>query len=442
MKWANENDMKNILKKINRKEEIEKSGLPLMYDDKNIYINDKEGHSLIIGSTGSGKTQTTILPKIKLSMLAGESIIVNDVKGEIYNKYANLLEEYGYKTYVLDFDNLSLGNSWNPLTLPYQLYKEGNKDKALELVEDLAYYLLYAKEEKNTDPFWSNTAIDYFTGMTLFLFENAKENEININSVYNISNMDKDILLSKIDKNSTIYYCVTATLNAPKDTRGSILAVYNQKLKQYVSRENLTNMLSYNDFDIKNISNEKTAIFIVSGSSTFANNLIPLFITQTIKTTELYGNHEKTLNILLDEFESLLPIKNFAKLITYSRSININFIVVVSSLIELVNTYGEEKYELLKMCFSNIIYLLSNDIYTLKEISNLCGNTTNNGISVPLITVEELKLFNYFEAIVLMPRVLPFKTKLLPDYQYQDGLTYTNKEIPKRNINEVNIFEL
>ena len=69
------------------------------------------------------------------------------------------------------------------------------------------------------------------------------------------------------------------------------------------------------------------------------------------------------------------------------------------------------------MLSGNIIYLLANDMDTLQEISSLCGQTqTEKGIE-PLITKEELKLLNNFEAIILIPRVYPIKTKLLPDYK-------------------------
>ena len=69
------------------------------------------------------------------------------------------------------------------------------------------------------------------------------------------------------------------------------------------------------------------------------------------------------------------------------------------------------------MLSGNIIYLLANDMETLQEISALCGQTLTENRIEPLITKEELKLLNNFEAIILMPRIYPIKTKLLPDYK-------------------------
>ena len=49
----------------------------------------------------------------------------------------------------------------------------------------------------------------------------------------------------------------------------------------------------------------------------------------------------------------------------------------------MINMYGKENAEILKMYFGNIVYLLSNDVYTLEEISNLCGNTLDGNVVQP-----------------------------------------------------------
>lgn len=92
------------------------------------------------------------------------------------------------------------------------------------------------------------------------------------------------------------------------------------------------------------------------------------------------------------------------------------------------------------MCFGQIIYLLSNDIYTLEEISKLCGNQEKSGQIIPLITVEELKYLDKFEAIFLIPRIMPFKTKLIPDYQIKWPFEKTKSELELRKENTLNIY--
>ena len=345
-RWATKEEKLNISIPVNLDTGVKKSGVPFMYDDNYLNLLNNNYHTLVIGSTGSGKTQSIVLPMLKLSAEAGESVVVSDPKGEIYKITADILEKKGYKVSVINFDNPNFGNSFNPLILPYNLYKNGNKDKAMELIEDIGYYLLYDKKDLS-DPFWVNSAINYFTGLVLYLFENAKEEEINLVSVASLANdlNEKDSaqkFMEKIDKNSSIYVNISGILLAPPETRGSIIAVFNQKIKLYISRESLSNMLSFTNFDFRNLSNEKSVLFLVGGTTFASERLIPLVINQVYNAIDLYGNKEKIVNILLDEFDSLLPIKNFSRVITSLRGMYTRITVIVKSYMDLINVYGKE----------------------------------------------------------------------------------------------------
>ena len=443
-RWETRENMFQRVVQINERSIIEKGGIPIMYDENNLYLNNEESHSLIIGTTGSGKTQSTILPLMKLSMLAGESIVINDVNGDIYERTANNFKENGYKVVVLNFDNPKYGDSWNPLELPYKLYLEGNSDKALKIIEDLGYYL-FTDTKETLDSFWINSTIDYFSGLVLYLFKNAKKEEINLRSVFalatELQNEEKaKKFLKEIGKNNSIYYNVSGTLETAYDTRAGIISTFTQKSKIYVSRETLSNMMLKSNFDLTNISNEKTIVYIISGLSSYSNALIPLFVSQVFESKNIYANNKKILNIILDDFYNMLPIKDALNMFNYSRSIYIRHTVVIRSFNDLVNVYGKEQSEMIKMCFGKMIYLLSNDIYTLEEVSKLCGNQEKDGQIVPLITVEELKYLDKFEAIFLIPRIMPFRTKLIPDYQIRWPFKETKTELELRKENNLNIY--
>ena len=430
--WENKNNLINYLQKVDYKKNIEQSGLPVIYEGNSVYITKNDGHSLVIGATGSGKTQTTILPLLKLSMLANESVVVNDPKGDIYKSTASEFKKRKYNVIMLDFDNAIYGNYFNPLNLAYRLYKE-NVDKCLNIIEEIGYYLFTDNKDK-LDPFWENSAIDYFTGLCLYLFK-TNDKEINLNDIFALANKlndekECDKFLNEIGKNNPIYYNVSGTLTAPKETKGGIISTFNQRIKKFVSKENLSNMMSKTDFDISSIANEKTAIYIVSGYHDYANNIIPLFINQVFEIVNIHGNHEKKINVILDEFDKLLPIKNFAEIINYSRGIRITYTCVIQSFVNLLNTYGKDNIEIIKLCFPNIVYLYANDLYTLEEISKYCGKESEKKF---LATPEELKMMQQFEAIFLIPRIMPFKTKLTPDYKIDWNINFkeTNFELRK-----------
>ena len=411
--WETLENMKELvpLSKVNGKEKIASSGLPMAYDDENIYVNGRGTHSLVIGSTGSGKTQCITLPMLKQAWLASESVVVNDADSELYETTKDEFKKNGYKIFKINLDEATDTNSWNPFDFIKQLYEAKNYDKAADEIETLGYYLINGPEEKNSDPFWINSALSYFTGICLYLLENKKE--LNIDSIYEVDNIikeDPDKFYKKLDKKASSYISLSCVLSAPFDTKMSIISVFDNKYKAFIGKENLKKMISKSDFDISKISEEKTAIFIKSGKSKISANLLPLFIEQVYSAK----TDKNRINIIVDEFYNANPILDFPKMLTYARSLGIIFTIMVRGFNDLKITYGSEGSEMIRLCFSNIVYLLSQDVETLEEISKLCGETSHKE---PLVTIEDLKCMKPFEAIILTTRMLPFKTKLLPYFK-------------------------
>ena len=446
--WKNLSELREELVRVDKSLNINRSGVPLTYDNEHLYINDKDHHTLVIGTTGSGKTQSIVLPQAKLAMYANESVVLKDPKGELYERLSTHYKNRGYQVYVINLDNPNKGNNWNPLTIPYQLYKEGNVDESQKLLENIGYYLFKGSDNSNSDPFWTETATQYFVGISLYLFEHGKEDEINFNSIYDITCTGEEKyddnsyfknILSKLDRTSPAYINLSSTLLAPIETRGGILAVFKQIIRLIVSRQNLSSMLSTSDFDLREILKDKFAIFMIGDVNAFTIRLEPLFVNQLYSVITEQRKSERRINVILDEFESLCPLENFSALLNSARSINMKFTIIVKSLIDLERQYGKEDTEILKYTMGCIIYLLANDSYTLEEVCNLCGNKTQN---VPLITPEELKLLQIFEAIVLMPRNHPIKTKLIPDYNIPWELEDLKAPLPDREIKEFKVFDL
>ena len=83
-------------------------------------------HSLVIGSTGSGKTTTFINPMIQLlaSTKAGSSMIMTDPKGELFSLHSKYLKERGYDVRLLDLRDTYSSSRWNPLDSIWDMYQD------------------------------------------------------------------------------------------------------------------------------------------------------------------------------------------------------------------------------------------------------------------------------------------------------------------------------
>lgn len=461
-RWAKDKEMKKVLRLvIPNSKTSDAAGVPLINNGKELWVDNGEYHNLIIGSTGSGKTQAIVHPLVKILAKKGESMIVTDPKGEIYEENAELLRQKGYNIVILNFRDPQHGNAWNPLSLPYSLYKNGNQDKANELLDDLAMNILYDEKAQNQDPFWERTSADYFAGLSLALFEDAKEEEINLNSINLMTTVGEEKYLGNTyikeyfndkSKASPAYINVASTLMAPSDTKSSILSVFKQKIKLFSSRENLSEMLSHNDFNMHDIGRQKTAVFIViQDEKKTYHSLVTIFIKQCYETLidvaqENGGKLPYRTNFILDEFANMPPLKDVTTMVTAARSRNIRFNFIIQNFAQLYQVYGKENGETIKGNCGNIIYLISSELSALEEISKMCGEVKSKEkektASTPLVTVSDLQRLKEWETIIIRTRMMPFKTKLTPNYKMNWGESYPRASYPVRQRQSVALFDL
>ena len=461
-RWAKEKEMKAELSLITPLQKTsDVAGVPLILKDNEAWIDDSEYHTLVIGATGSGKTQTVIKPTVKFLAKKGESMIITDPKGEIYEATAEMLRDKGYQILLLNFRDPQNGNAWNPMSLPYKIYKSGKQDKAIELLDDLALNILYDESNANADPFWEKTSADYFSGLALGLFEDAKEDEININSINLMSTVGEDKFggstyikeyFGSKDPASPAAINAFGTVTAPSETKGSILSVFKQKVKLFASRENLSEMLSYSDIDLESIGKRKTAVFIViQDEKKTYHSLVTILLKQIYETLidvaqKCGGKLPIRTNFLLDEFANMPPLKDVTTMITAARSRQIRFTMIIQNFAQLNKVYGKENAETIKGNCGNIIYLISTELAALEEISKLCGEVKSKKddktASTPLVTVSDLQRMKQFETIILRMRKQPFKTKMTPDFKIDWGKKYPEAKYPHRQKKEVHTFDI
>lgn len=437
------------------------AGIPLIMTPKKVWVDNGGYHNLVIGSTGAGKTQTTVLPMVNLLAKHDESMIITDPKGEIYEQTSNYLRSLGYNIVLLNFRDPQQGNSWNPMYLPYSLYKDHKIDKSIELLEDLAANILKDPSAKGQDPFWENTSADYFAGLAFALFEDGDEKEINLNSINLMTTIGEEKLANTTyikeyfsfkDPASTAYIKASSTLMAPNETKGSILSVFKQRVQLFASRENLSEMLGNNDFDMRDIGRKKTAVFIViQDEKTTYHTLVTIFLKQCYETLisvaqECGGKLPHRTNFILDEFANMPPLKDVTTMVTAARSRNIRFTFIIQNFAQLNEVYGKENGETIKGNCGNIVYLISTELTALEEISKMCGEVKSKEkektSSTPLVTVSDLQRMQQWETIILRIRTMPFKTKLTPNYQMEWGHHFPKADFPQREENPVKIFDL
>lgn len=431
-------------------------GIPLMYDydARRLYIDSSDTHSLVYGSTGSLKTRTIVSPGIKVLGYAGESMIINDPKGELFARHAGDLKKQGYNIVEINFRDPSLGNSWNPLFIPYQFYVNGDLDKSAEFVNDIANNLMVS-DRSTDDPFWDFSASDLLYGLIQLLFRYCKDHSAPINAVNigNLLTLRRTLFSGKQQAQNTILWkyasedeLVAASLSgsvyAPKDTMNSILSVFDQKMRSFTIQPTLLEMLANNDFDIADIGKTKTAVFLITpDEKTSYHRLVSMFVKESYEyliylATQTEDNKvENRINYILDEFSSLPKIADMPSMISAARSRNIRFLLVVQSQSSLKQRYAEEAETIISNC-TNWIFFTSRELGLLRELSELCGTQKNHMPNISIYDLQHLSK-DRREALILSGRLKPCKVSMLDIDRFGDRsyilLEHEKRERMERN---------
>lgn len=159
--------------------------------DRVYYIKDNI-HTLLVGSSGSGKSRSIIIPTITMLGLAGENIFISDVKGELYLYTAEKLKQLGYNVIALDYINFLKSNWYNYLDIIINAVEEDNIPLAESLVSDMVN-ILVEKNDK-TEPIWTNGEMSVIkTALMAVILENKGNRELQTlpNAYYFVAEMFK-----------------------------------------------------------------------------------------------------------------------------------------------------------------------------------------------------------------------------------------------------------
>lgn len=392
----------------------------------------KPAHTLIIGTTGSGKTTTFINPTIQIlsNTRIKPSMLISDPKGELYSLHAKSLIKRGYDVKVLDLRNPYCSIRWNPLEKPFEMYQEMlSLDDKVRVNEEEGYYIFedkiyYDKEElqstiqvkkqeifdevyedlndicsvlcpiKNkSEPIWESGAKNFILAITLAMLEDSENPELGMTkekfNFYNVMKIatntqdDCEELIQYFNHRSPISKSVSLSkqvLDASDKTRGSYLSTVFDKLSLF-SDMSICSLTSANEINFANIAIKPTALFLqIPDEKETRHTLAAMVILQAYKALVAKANTYPDLSLprsvyfLLDEFGNLPQIHKLEQMITVGRSRKIWLALVVQSYAQLAKVYDEKSADIIKSNCNIQIFIGTTDQKTIEEFSKRCGN--------------------------------------------------------------------
>ncbi|MGL6056834.1 MAG: VirD4-like conjugal transfer protein, CD1115 family [Culicoidibacterales bacterium] len=422
------------------------SGVPVGSKDNNIYFSNEQIHALIVGTTGSGKTQKIIFPMIYGCGHSGESMIITDPKGEIHRETSGYLAKKGYDIVVLNLRDTFHSDSWNIIDTALKYYEESVKafkemekctddieknrllnlgmrcqQDAFEYVNEVAYSITHQSESK--DPFWDNAAQGVLTSVLFSLvkgtFSSDDDNEINQNrrNLYSAVSILNSYAHTEPEQSKIHEYMQTlptgdSALNAysvisrsGSQTGGSIYTTLStatqiftdQGIAQITCKSERTDPVTHEKkpFNLKDIGARKTAVYVIFPDEKASRGLIPsLFVDACYKELVEYANSnggstKVRVNMILDEFAQFPKIADLEKKLAVARSRGIRFSMIIQGFNQLDKVYGKEVAGIIRENCNLTIYLLSGDFETAERISKMIGKQTIKKSSISMGSDEK-----------------------------------------------------
>lgn len=407
-------------------------------------IINAQKNLIVEGDVFSGKTSKIMFPIVENIISKNESFLALDSKEEFLKRYYDKLKLKGYNIVIVNFDNLDNSEGWNPLEYPYRLFKNGNTDRAQDYIELLGNSLF--KEKDATDPFWSQSSADLFTGVTLGLFEDAKEDEVNLNSVasmidsFTIRSTGIDVgtrYFNSKNPYSTSYMYASSIVKAPNETKGSIISVAKQKIRLCASRTKLSTLLNKTTFDYDALVNKPTAIFVISREGSSSINVFAAMFIEQIYEILIDSNKNNKYNLILDNIDNVDNLNELVSILRSCISNNIRTFIATRSLDLLVKKYGTY---IPVVCDLITIgpkqtKIVINHVEENYDTENSYIDFVNSNVVYPTLENREIKLFDLQKYLVdsLVERIgnnlEPPKPPKTPAFEINDLIAKIDKKI-------------
>ncbi|MFM0785177.1 VirD4-like conjugal transfer protein, CD1115 family [Streptococcus suis] len=352
---------------------------------------------LVIGGTGDWKTRSFVKPN---ALQRNSSYIFTDTKGLLVHELGKSFEDDGYQIKVFDVITFMNSNRFNAYKY---MWSELDIDRVAEVIVTAT-----KKSDQSGEDFWIQAQALLMRALIGYLYFDSSLSgyvaslPMMADLVRNLKEKDGaesvvTILFQELEKELPGNYACkqwdlfNELFNG--ETRNSVYAMVAAIVSVF-DHDDVRRLVEDDDMEIETWNIKKTAIFInipeVNPAYQFLTSLLFSTIFEvTFKTADdiLLGRRSDVsyplhLQIEGDEIAQVGKIPNLPAIISVIRSREISLKLMIQSLSQLQELYGEKNTKTILNNCGTVVYLGSNDSDTLKWLSERSGKMTINDRNV------------------------------------------------------------
>lgn len=434
---AKPKDYKNYLNERNK---------GLLVDGHKLKLTPKDSymHMMVVGRPGTHKTTGYIIPNLMERAKTDCSLVINNPKGEIHENTAGFLQQNGYKVVVIDVENPEQSARFNPLL-------EAKSDMELEqLAEILVLASGTGSSRGGSDDFWNKTAMRYIA-LFLKVLKNAGEDDPALFTLHNllslVQNFGED---GKPLAEFMAQYCTyqddpanpklfnewLGLISGNKEGIQSAILTALTSLR-FVTNDNIVKTCNRSDFSLADMRYQKTAIFLVTPPqhASYYAPFVSIFFKSVFNACmrEMPNPKTKPVYIYHDEFATSY-ILSFTDVANTIRGYNVSISIVLQSIRQLNQRYGQDTAESIMGGFSSYLTYAGSDLITTGYFQNVVGtvrerqkrnltDTTDNYREYKLLNSDEIRRIDEHQALFVTRNQNPVILDIKPYFENSKYLT-------------------
>lgn len=343
----------------------------------------------VYGAPGTGKSYCFVRPAILQCAKRGESIIITDCKGELYNDTSYYLRKMGYE--VMMFNTLHPENSdaWNCMA---DIANDPSFAGKIEGCQKFAKIVVMNTQVGNKAGIFDQQIEALLTALAEYVVLPSplgpQDMEKSVGSIYKLlTTFDipelEELIEGTTEETHPCRQPFQTFKNASPNQKSGIVSGLLGKLQVY-QNPIINKITKYNEIDLERPAFKKCAYFLITSDRDrtyrFLSSLFFSFLFIRILNAadaQPDGKCPVPVNLVLDEFPNIGVVPDFTSIISTARGRDVRMSVIFQSVSQLMNRYPEGQWEeIIGDCAIQMVLGVSTDNTTAKFVSDFCGTMT------------------------------------------------------------------
>ena len=384
--------MKNTVV-VNTRNRMLSQNLMMTLDTRHTELNN---NIFIVGGPGSGKTYRFVMPNL---MQMFGAYIITDPKGEIMRGSAGFMKHFGYQVKVLNLlhaDGMRKSTRYNP-------FRYITSDTDIIKLVNTFMAATACKKDQGGDQYWTDMAGVVLQAIFHYVNDIGVELDGRVHrdfrAVMHLVNMlrieedprtgarkdtELDVIFNQLKRRQPNHPAVLAynkTMVGAADTVRSIISVVHSRTAR-LQTEELLELLSDDEMDIKTIGARKTAVYCIIPDNDDTFNFVVSMLYQQMIQQMYYqadfvygGTLPIHVTFMLDEYYNVSLPDEFCAWLTTMRSRGLSAIIIVQTMAQIKDRH-KDVWETIPASCDTFLYLGNNEQSTHDYISKLLDKAT------------------------------------------------------------------